>query len=216
MSKSHTNTRAAGDSGELKIIPGLGLADLASSGLPDALAGKVSAELELFGERMRHGLLAAAVAVGLEVFDELLQTEVTEIAGAKGRHNPDRQAVRHGSEAAKVPMGGRLVDVAKPRVRATDGTGEIEAWRRGRRWPTGTCSRNTPWCRCWPACLNPQLRLRARTGRRRHHRDVAARRHVGGVAPLRQGHRRPAGRVPVPAPRRPALGCHLHRRVRVR
>ena len=131
MSKSHTNGRAGDDTGSnLTIIPGLGLADLAGSGLPESLAGKVSAELEVFADRMRHGLLAAAVAVGLEVFDELLQTEVTGIAGLKGRHDPDRTAVRHGTEAAKVPMGGRLVDVAKPRVRAVDGTGEIglETW----------------------------------------------------------------------------------------
>jgi putative transposase len=131
MSKSHTNTRHARDTGaELKIIPGLGLADLAGSGLPERLAGKVEGELELFADRMRHGLLAAAVAVGLQVFDELLQTEVTEIAGVKGRHNSARTAVRHGIEPAKVPMGGRLIDVAKPRVRAVDGTGEIglETW----------------------------------------------------------------------------------------
>ena len=115
MSKSHMNTRRAGDAGsKLTIIPGLGLADLAGSGLPESLVGKVNDELELFADRMRHGLLAAAVAVGLEVFDELLQTELTEIAGTKGRHNPQRTAVRHGSEQAKVPMGGRLVDVAKP------------------------------------------------------------------------------------------------------
>ena len=129
MSKSHTNSDRAGDIDEnLKIIPGLGLAELAGSGLPERLAGKVEGELEVFAQRMRHGLLSAAV--GLEVFDELLQTEVTDIAGPKGRHNPDRQAVRHGNEPAKVPMGGRLIDVAKPRVRAADGSGEVslETW----------------------------------------------------------------------------------------
>ena len=125
MSKSVTNNRAGRSSSSLTIIPGLGVADLAGSGLPDSLAGKVSTELELFAERIHQGLLAAAVAVGLEVFDELLQSEVSEVAGPKGRHNPDRQAVRHGSERAKVPMGGRLVDVARPRVRAVDGSGEI-------------------------------------------------------------------------------------------
>ena len=66
---SHEYPRRTADTGELKIIPGLGLADLAGSGLPDRLAGKVEGELELFADRMRHGLLAAAVAVGLQVFD---------------------------------------------------------------------------------------------------------------------------------------------------
>jgi len=130
MTKSDTNNRAGRSGSNLTIIPGLGLADLASSGLPDSLAGKVSTELEVSAERMHQGLLAAAVAVGLEVFDELLQAEVTQVAGPKGRHNLDRRAVRHGTEAAKVPMGGRLVGVAKPRVRAVDGSGEIglETW----------------------------------------------------------------------------------------
>lgn len=130
MTKSDTNNRAGRTGSNLTIIPGLGLADLAGSGLPDSLAGKVSTELEVFAERMHQGLLAAAVAVGLEVFDELLQSEVTQVAGPKGCHNPDREAVRHGSERAKVALGGRLVDVAKPRVRATDGSGEIglETW----------------------------------------------------------------------------------------
>ena len=42
MSKSHTNTRGADDNGsDLTIIPGLGLADLAGSGLPERPAGKV-------------------------------------------------------------------------------------------------------------------------------------------------------------------------------
>lgn len=130
MTKSHTKTAAAVDTGAgVGLLPGLGLIDPARSGLPDALAGKVSAELELFADRMRQGLLAAAVAVGLEVFDELLAAEVTEIAGPKGRHILDRAAVRHGREPAKVPMGGRLVDVSKPRVRSVDG-GEIglETW----------------------------------------------------------------------------------------
>lgn len=58
MSKSDTNNRAGDHTGSnLTIIPGLGLADLASSGLPESLAGKVSAELEVFADRMRHGLL---------------------------------------------------------------------------------------------------------------------------------------------------------------
>ncbi len=51
---------------------------------------------------MREGLLAAAVAVGLEVFGQLLEANVTALAGVKGRHAPGRSAVRHGSDPAKV------------------------------------------------------------------------------------------------------------------
>ncbi|MGI8793620.1 MAG: IS256 family transposase [Acidimicrobiales bacterium] len=124
MSKSHTkmpSERAA----DLRLVPGLGLVDLAGSGLPDALTGRVSDELELFTARMHEGLLAAAVAVGLEVFDQLLDANVTAVAGVRGRHDPGRTAVRHGTDPAKVPMGGRMIDVRKPRVRSVDGTGEV-------------------------------------------------------------------------------------------
>ena len=51
-------------------MPGLGLVDLGGSGLPEALVGRVSDELELFAARIHEGLLAAAVAVGLEVFGQ--------------------------------------------------------------------------------------------------------------------------------------------------
>lgn len=127
MSASHTTTAAVRD---LRLVPGLGLVDLEGAGLPEALAAKVDGELELFAAHMRHGLLSAALAVGLDVFDQLVAAEVTEIAGPKGRHDKDRRAVRHGTEAAKLPLGGRMITVDKPRVRAADASGEIplETW----------------------------------------------------------------------------------------
>lgn len=129
MSKSHTREPSERAT-DLRLVPGLGMVDLAGSGLPEVLAGRVSDELELFAARMHEGLLAAAVAVGLEVFDQLLDANVTAVAGAKGCHNPDRTAVRHGTDSAKVPMGGRMIDVRKPRVRSVDGTAEVAlaAW----------------------------------------------------------------------------------------
>ena len=36
-----------------------------------------------------------------------------------------RTAVRHGSEAGSVTLGGRRVPVTRPRVRAADGSGEL-------------------------------------------------------------------------------------------
>lgn len=128
MSKSHTNGSPV--SGDLALLPGVGLVDLAASGLPEALVGKVSEELELFAARMRDGLLAAAIAVGVKVFADLAEAEVTEVAGPKGKHNPDRKAKRHGTDPAKVPMGGRMIDIDKPRVRTADGKAEValETW----------------------------------------------------------------------------------------
>jgi putative transposase len=36
-----------------------------------------------------------ALSVGLGVVHELMELEVDEVVGAKGKHNPDRVAVRH-------------------------------------------------------------------------------------------------------------------------
>ena len=127
MSASHTTTAPRAN---LRVVPGLGLIDFESAGLPVVLADKVEGELEVFAAHMRHGLLSAAINVGLDVFSQLLQAEVTEVAGQKGRHDPARRAVRHGTESAKVPLGGRMVALTKPRVCDADGSGEIrlETW----------------------------------------------------------------------------------------
>jgi transposase-like protein len=116
---------SAGVELRLQLLPGIGLVDLNHPELTERLAGIAAVQLEAFQTRMREGLLAASVAVGLGVLAEFLAAEVTEKAGPKGRHNPDRTAVRHGTEQATVPLGGRRVAVDKPRLRATDGSGEI-------------------------------------------------------------------------------------------
>lgn len=54
-----------------------------------------------------------------------MEEDVAAAAGPKGRHDPDRTAVRHGSEDGSVTLGGRRVPVRRPRVRAVDGSGEL-------------------------------------------------------------------------------------------
>ena len=62
----------------------------------------------------REGLLALSVATGLGVLAELLEDEVDEVVGPKGKRNPDRSAVRHGHETGEVTLGGRRVAVGAP------------------------------------------------------------------------------------------------------
>jgi putative transposase len=73
----------------------------------------------------KEGLLALSVGVGLGVLSELLEGEVDEVVGAKGRHNAERGAVRHGHESGEVTLGGRRVAVERPRVRSADGSEEV-------------------------------------------------------------------------------------------
>lgn len=49
---------------------------------------------ELVGSA-KEGLLALSVGVGLGVLAELLEEEVVEVVGPKGKHIPERSAVRH-------------------------------------------------------------------------------------------------------------------------
>jgi translation elongation factor EF-4 len=49
----------------------------------------------------KEGLLALSVEVGLGVLYELLELEVDEVVGPKGKWNRDRSAVRHGHEDAR-------------------------------------------------------------------------------------------------------------------
>src|ERR671924_1972450 len=73
----------------------------------------------------KDGLLALSVGVGLGVLAEMLEAEVAEVVGAKHAKIPDRVAVRHGHESGEVTLGGRRVQVERPRVRSADGEGEV-------------------------------------------------------------------------------------------
>jgi putative transposase len=79
---------------------------------------------ELVGSA-KEGLLALSVGVGLGVLAELLEEEVVQVVGLKGKHDPERTAVRHGHEAGEVTLGGRRVAVERPRVRSADGRSEV-------------------------------------------------------------------------------------------
>ena len=74
---------------------------------------------------VREGLLAMAVGTGLQVMAAMMDADVTAVCGPKGRHDPVRAAVRHGSEKGSVTLGGRRMPVERPRMRAVDGSGEL-------------------------------------------------------------------------------------------
>src|SRR3954447_14261887 len=73
----------------------------------------------------REGLLALSVGVGLGVVHELMELEVDEVVGPKGKHNLDRAAKRHGHEDGSVTLGGRRVAVRRPRMRTADDEHEL-------------------------------------------------------------------------------------------
>jgi transposase-like protein len=90
-----------------------------------AVPEQVSVAMEAIAADMREGLLALAVGAGLQVMGQLMEADVTAVCGPKGKHDPDRAATRHGTEAGSVTLGGRRVPVQRPRMRTADGSGEV-------------------------------------------------------------------------------------------
>ena len=97
----------------------------------------------------KDGLLALSVGVGLGVLAELLEEEVVEVVGVKGKHDRERSAVRHGHESGEVTLGGRRVAVERPRVRSADGCAELRL-QASSTSPTAICCRGSCSSGCWP------------------------------------------------------------------
>lgn len=90
--------------------------DLEAEDLPE----QVTIALREIAGTAKEGLLAFSVGIGLAVLAELFEADVVRLAGAKGKHDAERRAYRHGHEPRQVTLGGRRVQVNKPRVRSVD------------------------------------------------------------------------------------------------
>ena len=93
----------------------------------------------------KEGLLALSVGVGLGVLTELMEEEVDDVVGPKGKWNPDRSAVRHGHEGGEVTLGGRRVG-RSARTQSASGM-------KRRPTPAPPRSRRAP---AWPPGPSPQ------------------------------------------------------------
>src|SRR5215217_900921 len=88
----------------------------------ESIEGLPQSVLEALGElagAAKEGLLALSVGVGLGVLHELMEAEVDEVVGPKGKHLPDRAAVRHGHENGEVTLGGRPAPASRSARRST-------------------------------------------------------------------------------------------------
>jgi putative transposase len=98
----------------------------------EAVESPLPAEIqEALGELVgaaREGLLALSVGVGLRVVHELMEAEVDEVVGPRGKWNPDRTATRHGHEDGSMTLGGRRV----PGQSSADPDGRRRAGAAGR------------------------------------------------------------------------------------
>ena len=85
------------------------------------MPARLSLSLTDLTRSAKEHLLAFSVACGLEALRELMADELGRLVGPKGKHRSDRTAYRHGGERRCVTLGGRLVEVERPRARSRDG-----------------------------------------------------------------------------------------------
>ena len=64
----------------------------------------------------RDGLMALSCTAGLLVLESLMQAELAEVAGPKGRHDAGRSVTRNGTASGSAVLGGRTVAVERPRA----------------------------------------------------------------------------------------------------
>jgi hypothetical protein len=158
---------------------------------------------ELAGQ-MREGLLALVVGAGLLVMAAIMEEDATAVCGPKGHQDPERTAIRHGYGPGSVTLGGRRVPVARPRMRAVDGSGAAGTGLRAvlRHRGHGTDGDGTNAGRA----VHPPLRCRARIGWHKHRAGCHGHLALGGVAPVHRGDRDRPGRAARCGPVQPGPG----------
>ena len=105
----------------MKTVPTIRIADTADAVVLPDLPEEIALALTDIAGAAREGLLAMSVAAGMAVMQALFEAEIAEVAGPKGKHDPNRAAVRHGTGRGSVTLGGRRVAVDRPRARSLDG-----------------------------------------------------------------------------------------------
>src|ERR1700740_3120328 len=105
----------------MKTVPTIRVADSTDTVVLADLPEEIARAMRDIASAAREGLLAMSVAAGMAVMAAMFEAESTEACGPKGKHNPDRVAVRHGSEKGSVALGGRRGSVTRPRARTPEG-----------------------------------------------------------------------------------------------
>jgi transposase-like protein len=81
-------------------------------------------------ELVREALFDTVIVSGLEYVGEVLEEERRALCGPRYQHDPQRQASRAGSVPSSLSLGGRRVEVERPRARSIDGQELIlPSWR---------------------------------------------------------------------------------------
>jgi transposase-like protein len=83
-------------------------------------------------ELMQDSLESLALELGLLVASSLLEDEVTRLCGPRYQRQPDRSHTRYGHQRGVATLAGQKIAIERPRVRHTDGRGEVPLETYGR------------------------------------------------------------------------------------
>ncbi len=90
-----------------------------------------NAEIQLTLDRrdvlrqLQDGLHAFGIMLGLELAQLFMKEEVEQLCGRRYEHRASREATRHGSQPGVITIGGQKLPIQRPRVRSTQGRGEV-------------------------------------------------------------------------------------------
>jgi hypothetical protein len=74
---------------------------------------------------MQDSLERLALKLGMLVASSLLEDKVTRLCGRRYERRPNRTHTRYGHQRGTATVGGQKIAIARPRVRRTDGGGEV-------------------------------------------------------------------------------------------
>ncbi len=69
-------------------------------------------------EAVKGRFTSLCTALGIQTLITMMDQDVEAVAGPKGKHDPNRIAYRHGSQATSIPMGGQRLAIERPRMRS--------------------------------------------------------------------------------------------------
>jgi transposase-like protein len=86
--------------------------------------------LQVLGEVIRLELREFVISAGMEALKAVLEEERTAICGPRYEHQGGRRAYRSGHTMGELVLGGRRVQVSRPRARGLEGKEEhLPSWR---------------------------------------------------------------------------------------
>src|SRR6185437_14511597 len=98
---------------------------------PAVPTGATGREIQLSLDRdellglMQDSLENLALRLGMLVASSLLEDEVTRLCGPRHERQPHRTHTRYGHQRGTATLAGQKIPIARPRVRRTDGGGEV-------------------------------------------------------------------------------------------